>query len=384
MRVGLDVALADRARIAAWRAARVGLLAHPASVTRGLVHALDALLALDVKPRVLFGPEHGYGGAAQDMASVVDAREPRSGARIVSLYGESFERLFPRADELAEIDLLIIDLQDVGARYYTFVWTALLALRACALAGVRVVLLDRPNPIDGVTIEGRAHEESRLRSFVGLEPVPIRHGRTLGEIVEQRAREEGIAEALDVVAVEGWERAAYADAWDRPFVMPSPNMPTLETAIVYPGGCLIEATKLSEGRGTTRPFEIVGAPWIDGHALAASLQATGLPGFVARPLSFEPMFQKHARKACGGVQLHVVDRGAFRPVATYLALLCLARAQRPEAFELRSEPYEYVDPSEAPALDLLCGTTSTREALMAGESWRVVVATVCDPSAITR
>lgn len=374
MRVGLDVLLDD---VSILRGQRVGLLAHPASVDRELVHALDALIARDIKPRLLYGPEHGYGGGAQDMAHVGDEREPRTGARVVSLYGDSYERLSPRRDELAEIDVLVVDLQDVGSRYYTFVWTALLALRACAAAGVRVVLLDRPNPIDGLTIEGRPHAELRLRSFVGLEPVPIRHGKTYGEIVEGRAKLEGIDAALEVIAVEGWDRGSYGDAWDRPFVMPSPNMPTVDTAVVYPGGCLIEATNLSEGRGTTRPFELVGAPWLDGDRLARDLHHSGLPGFRARPVSFLPTFQKHAGKTCGGVQIHVRDRAAFRPVATYLALLAFARAQSPERFGLRTEVYEYVDPREAEALDLLCGTTATREALMSGASFRDVIATVC-------
>lgn len=368
MRVGLDVALADEQRLRDWRSARVGLLAHPASVTRDLVHALDALLAVGVKPRLLYGPEHGYGGGAQDMAHVGDEQDEATGARVISLYGDSYERLSPRRDEL-DIDVLIIDLQDVGARYYTFVWTALLAARACEAAGVRVVVLDRPNPIDGTTVEGAPHREPRLRSFVGLEAVPIRHGRTYGELVKQ------FSDAVEVVAVEGWDRTSYADAWDRPFVMPSPNMPGLETAIVYPGGCLIEATNLSEGRGTTRPFELVGAPWLDGQKLARDLNATAR-GFRARPTTFLPTFQKHAGKVCGGVQIHVTDRRTFAPVATYLALLTFARAQNPERFGLRTETYEYVDPSEAEALDLLCGTTATREALMSGASYRDVVETL--------
>jgi uncharacterized protein YbbC (DUF1343 family) len=378
MRVGLDRLLRDGARLADFRALRIGLLAHPASVTRDLVHALDALLGVGVRPRLLYGPEHGYGGGAQDMAHVADAHEPKTGARVVSLYGESFERLSPSRDELAEIDLLLVDLQDVGARYYTFVWTALLALRACAAAGVRVLILDRPNPIDGVTTEGRPHREPRLRSFVGLEAIPIRHGRTLGEIVLERARAEGLEGSLEILEVEGWDRTAYGDAWDRPFVLPSPNMPSVETAIVYPGGCLLEATNLSEGRGTTRPFELVGAPWIDGHRLANDLHQIDLAGFRARPTTFLPTFQKHAGQICGGVQIHVVDRRAFRPVATYLALLALARAQDPSRFGLRTEVYEYVSPREAEALDLLCGTTQTREALMSGASARDVIATVCD------
>ncbi|MGZ3421318.1 MAG: exo-beta-N-acetylmuramidase NamZ family protein [Polyangiales bacterium] len=373
MRVGLDVLLDDGKRLQALKNARVGLLAHPASVTRDMVHALDALIARGIRPRVLFGPEHGYAGGAQDMAEVGD--EEHGEMRVISLYGESFERLSPRPDELAAIDVMVIDLQDVGARYYTFVWTALLALRACARAKVRVIVLDRPNPIDGVTVEGAPHRELRLRSFVGLEPIPIRHGRTLGEIVRSFAEVEKIDGHLEVIAVEGWDRSTYADAWDRPFVMPSPNMPTLDTAIVYPGGCLIEATNLSEGRGTTRPFELVGAPWLDAHALADALHATNLPGFRARPTSFLPTFQKHARVPCHGVQIHVTDRARFRSIDTYLAILTFARAQDPEKFGLRTEPYEYVDPSEAEALDLLCGTTATREALMSGRDFREVVST---------
>ena len=376
MRVGLEVALDDAALVASWRSTRVGVLAHPASVDRRMVHLVDRLREAGVQPRVLFGPEHGYGGAAQDMAHVGDDRDA-FGARVVSLYGDSYERLTPRKDELTDIDLLIVDLQDVGARYYTFVWTAVLALRACAASGVRVVVLDRPNPIDGVTREGAPHREPRLRSFVGLEPLEIRHGRTLGEIVMERAQFEGTSELLEVIGVEGWDRASYADAWDRDFVMPSPNMPTVETAVVYPGGCLIEATNLSEGRGTTRPFELVGAPWIRGDVLAKALHDTGLPGFRARPVTFLPTFQKHAQKSCGGVQIHVTDRATFRPVATYLATIALMRAQDPSRFGLRTEVYEYVHPREAEALDLLCGTTATREALMAGASPADVIATVC-------
>jgi uncharacterized protein YbbC (DUF1343 family) len=376
MRVGLDVVLDDASRLAAWRSMRIGVLAHPASVDRHMVHLVDRLCEAGVQPRVLFGPEHGYGGAAQDMAHVGDDRDA-FGARVVSLYGDSYERLSPRADELADIELLIVDLQDVGARYYTFVWTALMALRVCARSSVRVVVLDRPNPIDGVTREGAPHHELRLRSFVGLEPIEIRHGRTLGEIVAQRAKLEGLSDALEIVPVDGWDRTTYGDAWDRDFVMPSPNMPTIDTAVVYPGGCLVEATNLSEGRGTTRPFEIVGAPWIRGDVLSKALHDTGLPGFRARPITFLPTFQKHAQKSCGGVQLHVTDRATFRPVATYLAMLALMRAQDPSQFGLRTEVYEYVHPREAEALDLLCGTTATREALMSGAASRDVIATVC-------
>ncbi|MGK4000998.1 DUF1343 domain-containing protein [Sorangium sp. So ce1036] len=382
MHVGLD-RLPDLPLLRRIRSARLGVLAHPASVDRELTHIASVLDRLGVRPRLFFGPEHGYGGEAQDMATVLSAVDARSGARVVSLYGERFEDLSPAAEDLAEIDLLLIDLADVGSRYYTFVWTALLALRAAQAAGVHVVLLDRPNPLGGAaeSVEGATQAPGFL-SFVGLEPVPIRHALTAGELVALFARREGIplgdvACGLEVVAVEGWRREALAAAWDRPFVLPSPNMPTADTALVYPGGCLLEGTNLSEGRGTTRPFEIVGAPWIDGHDLAARLASTALPGFVARPLTFRPTFQKHAGATCGGVQIHVTDPGAFLPVATYVALVAFARRQRPEQFRFRTERYEYVD--TIPAFDLLTGSAAARLAIEAGEDPLAIAMEVSRP-----
>ncbi|HVH46266.1 MAG TPA: DUF1343 domain-containing protein, partial [Labilithrix sp.] len=305
--VGLDRLASDPtlgSLVSDLRSSRVALLAHPASVTRGLVHALDVLAGLGIAPRVLFGPEHGWAGHAQDMVGVGDVSQ--AGARIVSLYGDRYDDLSPRREHLEGVDVVLIDLQDIGSRYYTFVWTAVLVARACRDAGVRVVVLDRPNPLGGVAIEGRL-QEAAFRSFVGLERVPIRHGLTLGEIVAWRARIEGYAELVTIVRATGIDRAACARDWDRPFVMPSPNMPTFDTALVYPGGCLLEGTNLSDGRGTTRPFEITGAPWLDGARLARDLEATGLGGFVARPITFEPTFHKHAKQSCGGVQIHPTD-----------------------------------------------------------------------------
>lgn len=369
--VGLDRLASDpslSSLVAELKSSRVALLAHPASVTRDLVHALDVLRGLGVVPRVLFGPEHGWAGHAQDMIGVGDASV--AGARIVSLYGDRYEDLSPRREHLEGIDVVVIDLQDVGARYYTFVWTAVLVARACRDAGVRVVVLDRPNPIGGADIEGRL-QDPRFRSFVGLEQVPIRHGLTLGEIVAWRAEKEGYAELVRIVTVTGLDRAAHATAWDRPFVMPSPNMPTYETALVYPGGCLLEGTNLSDGRGTTRPFEITGAPWLDGTRLARDLAATGLGGFVARPIAFEPTFHKHAKQTCGGVQIHVTDPSTFRPVACYVALVALAHHAHPEHFRFRTEKYEFVD--DIPAFDLLTGSAVTRERILAGDDVRAIV-----------
>jgi uncharacterized protein YbbC (DUF1343 family) len=368
MRTGLDRLREDPDLVRDLRpGARVGLLAHPASVAKDLVHAIDVLAELGVRPRVLFGPEHGWSGQAQDMIGVGDANV--QGTRIVSLYGESFSDLSPERSDLDGLDVVVVDLQDVGSRYYTFVWTAVLVARACRDAGVRVVVLDRPNPIGGATLEGRLQEPGFL-SFVGLEPVPIRHALTLGEIVAWRARVEGYAGLVHVVGVEGLAADAHAPSWDRPFVMPSPNMPTYETALVYPGGCLLEGTNLSDGRGTTRPFEITGAPWVDGRRLAEGLAATGLPGFIARPLSFEPTFHKHAKTTCGGVQIHVTDARAFRPVATYVALVALAHHAAPEHFRFRTETYEFVD--DVPAFDLLTGSSRAREAILANEDPRAI------------
>jgi uncharacterized protein YbbC (DUF1343 family) len=368
--VGLDRLSTDPSLeplVAELRRSRVALLAHPASVTRNLVHALEVLRGLDVVPRVLFGPEHGWSGQAQDMIGVTDGSE--GSARIVSLYGENYEDLSPRGEDLDGIDVVVIDMQDVGARYYTFVWTAVLVARACRDAGVRIVVLDRPNPLGGTAIEGRLQDE-RFLSFVGLERVPVRHGLTLGEIVAWRAKVEGYAELVTVVRMAGLERTAHASRWDRPFVLPSPNMPTYDTALVYPGGCLLEGTNLSDGRGTTRPFEITGAPWVDGARLARGLEATGLGGFIARPTSFEPTFHKHARQTCGGVQIHVIDPNAFRPFATYVALVALAHHAHPEHFRFRTEKYEFVD--HIPAFDLLTGSAETRERILAGDEPRVI------------
>jgi uncharacterized protein YbbC (DUF1343 family) len=320
---------------------------------------------------IAFGPEHGYGGEAQDMVGVHDDHDAQ-GTRIRSLYGSRFEDLSPRPADLERIDVLLVDLQDVGARYYTFVWTAVLAMRACAQAGVRLVVLDRPNPIGGdpARIEGRCQKVEHC-SFVGLEPIPVRHGLTLGEIVAWRAESEGVPrEIVGVLSTSDIPRHAHATAWDRPFVMPSPNMPRYETALVYPGGCLVEGTNLSEGRGTTLPFEIVGAPWVDGPRLSHELHGLGLPGFRARPLTFRPTFHKHAGQVCGGVQIHVTDVDSFRPFATYLALIGLARAQDQERFAFRTSAYEFRE--DVPAFDLLTGDAEARTRLQRGEPARSV------------
>jgi uncharacterized protein YbbC (DUF1343 family) len=270
-------------------------------------------------------------------------------------------------------------LVDVGSRYYTYVWSALIAARAAAAAGVHTVVLDRPNPISGnpATLEG-APQQPGFLSFVGLEPLPIRHALTLGEILAHFLERDGHAlgpeAALSIVPTAGWERHRTAVAWRRPFAMPSPNMPTIETALVYPGACLVEGTNLSEGRGTTAPFQIVGAPFLNGYDLASAMAEAGTPGAQVRPVTFKPWFDKHAGTVCSGVMIHVTDSMLFRPVATYLTLLTLARAQAPEQFAFRTEPYEFED--TIPAFDLLCGTAAARTAISEGRPPEEVVGLV--------
>jgi uncharacterized protein YbbC (DUF1343 family) len=290
---------------------------------------------------------------------------------IISLYGGDKASLSPRPEHLAGIDVLIIDLMDVGSRYYTFVWTALLAARAAVQAGVHVLVLDRPNPISGdpTSVEGAAQLPG-FTSFVGLESIPIRHAMTVGELLLHFFARDGHPlgpdGAISIISPRGWERHRTALAWGRPFIAPSPNMPTVETALVYPGGCLIEGTNLSEGRGTTLPFQTVGAPFLNGRALARSLVDARLPGVLVRPHSFRPSFEKHAGQLCHGVVLHVTDPRAFRPVTTYLTLIALARAQAPEAFEFLTRTYEFE--TERLAFDLLTGSDVARNAILSGAS----------------
>ncbi|HEX2757330.1 MAG TPA: exo-beta-N-acetylmuramidase NamZ domain-containing protein, partial [Thermoanaerobaculia bacterium] len=346
------------------RGKRIGLLANAASVAAGLVPAPRALLGADYDVRVLFGPEHGFWGAAQDMEAVAPGEPSR--LPVVSLYGSTFEELSPRPENLDGLDVVVSDLPDVGSRYYTFVWTTALMMKACAARGIPVVVLDRPNPLGGEIVEGNL-PEAKLLSFVGLYPVPVRHGMTPGEIARFVNTEHGLGCDLTVVPMKSGERLASraeiadAGAW----VLPSPNMPAPETAWVYPGGCLVEGTNLSEGRGTTRPFELVGAPWLDADEAAGAANALGLRGVAFRPHVFRPTFHKHAGKTCGGVQAHVTDRGAFRPFEAYLHLVKAFHDLDPDGFRWRTETYEYRD--DVPAIDLLTGTARYRRLIGTGE-----------------
>ncbi len=340
------------------RGARIGVVCHPASVDAELRHALDLLSAAGAKIVAIFGPEHGARGEAQDMERVDDVSlDPRLKVPVYSLYGATFASLTPRRKYLRGLDALVIDLQDVGARYYTFIWTMALCMQAAGKIGVRVLVCDRPNPLDGVTTEGNLIKPG-FESFVGLDPLPNRHGLTAGEIARYLQSRRGVECELDVLPLRGWQREMYFEDTGLPWVYPSPNMPTVDTALVYPGMCLVEATELSEGRGTCKPFEVAGAPGIDPEALAAALTDRNLTGCRFRPLYFRPLFQKQAGKSCGGVQIHVTDRQQFDSVMTGVAFLQCIKRLAPEAFAWRAKPYEFVD--EIPAIDLLAGDDQLR------------------------
>ncbi len=345
------------------KGARVGLVVHPASVNKKLEHAV-AVLGKSRKCRLtaLFGPQHGISGQTQDnMVEWEGFRDPATGLPVYSLYGATRK---PRAGMLSDLDVLVIDLQDVGSRYYTFIWTLELCMQACNEAGKSVIVLDRPNPINGQSVEGPMLKPE-FASFVGLRPLPVRHGMTIGEIGAYLR--EAFHPRLDyrVIAMQGWRRKMWFDETGLPWVMPSPNMPTLDTALVYPGMCLFEATNVSEGRGTTRPFEIFGAPFIHPETIVNVLKECRLPGVVFRPLSFQPTFQKHAGFLCGGAQIHVTDRGKFKPFKTGVAILKAIHNTYPRDFKWKEPPYEYEEVNLP--IDILAGSDRLRKDI---EAWK--------------
>ena len=346
---------------------RIGLLVNPTAVDGELRHIVDLLHgAPGIELACLFGPEHGVRGDAQDMIGVGEARDSVTGLPMHSLYGATEASLHPHPEMLVGLDAVVYDIQDIGSRYYTYVWTLLHMMQACARVGVEVIVLDRPNPIGGVEVEGGAVLDDH-RSFVGRVSVPNRHGLTAGEIARLCNDVLDLGCRLTVVSARGWRRDHDFEATSLPWVLPSPNMPTLDTAYVYPGMCLVEGTELSEGRGTTRPFELVGAPFVsyaEAQALVASLEREDLPGVRFRPVVFTPQFQKHAGRRCGGVELHVASRRTFRPYLTGVAVLRAFRNQHPDAFRWRTREYEFV--ADKPAVDILAGGPALREGIDAG------------------
>ena len=366
VRLGSDLLLAS-SRL---KGARVGVVCNHASLDRGFLHIVDRLAtAPDVTLAAIFGPQHGFRSDVQDnMIETAHTDDVTRKVPVYSLYSETRE---PTAAMLANLDVLVIDLQDIGARIYTYIYTMANCLRACARHGIPVIVCDRPNPIGGNDVEGALLVKG-FESFVGQFEIPMRHGMTIGEIARLFNEVFGLGAALEVVEMEGWQRGMYADETGLPWVMPSPNMPTLDTAIVYPGTVLFEGILISEGRGTTRPFELVGAPWIEAESFARRMNGLGLPGVYFRPAVFEPTFQKHAKLTCGGCQIHVTDRNQFRPVLTGVALIAMFYQVNRVEFAWRQPPYEY-EPDKMP-IDILAGSTTLREQIEAGVDARDIAA----------
>jgi uncharacterized protein YbbC (DUF1343 family) len=369
VRLGSDVLLSTT-RL---RGQRVGVVCNHASVDRGFLHIIDRLEAAEgVTLAAIFGPQHGFRSDVQD--NMVETPHRTDGRRRVPVYSLYSETREPAGQMLSGLDVLVVDLQDIGARIYTYIYTMANCLRAGAKHGVPVIVCDRPNPIGGDAVEGETLVRG-FESFVGLYPIPMRHGMTIGELARLFNEHFHIGAELVVVPMEGWTRSQFADETGLPWVMPSPNMPTLDTAIVYPGTVLFEGILISEGRGTTRPFELVGAPWIDGERFAAGMNALGLPGAHFRPAGFEPTFQKYAKTPCGGCQIHVTDRRTFTPVLTGVALAQMFRRADPAQFAWRPPPYEY-EHDKLP-IDILAGSDRLRQQIEAdvpareiAEGWR--------------
>ncbi|MBI3047165.1 MAG: DUF1343 domain-containing protein [Acidobacteria bacterium] len=352
VRLGSDVLLASE-RL---RGARVGVVCNHASIDHAFRHIVDRLASRDgVQLTAVFGPQHGFTSDVQEnMVETPHREDPARRVPVYSLYSETRE---PTAEMLREVDVLVVDLQDVGARIYTYIYTMANCLRAGRRHGVPVVVCDRPNPIGGQRVEGMSLVPG-FESFVGQFPIPMRHGMTIGELAALFNEQFGIGAPLEIARMERWRRGVYGDHTGLPWVMPSPNMPTIDTAFVYPGTVLFEGTMLSEGRGTTRPFELVGAPWIDAERFADAMNALDLPGVYFRSAVFEPTFQKHAQRSCGGCQIHVLNRHDFRPVLTGVALIQMFRRFAPASFAWRQPPYEYE--REKLPIDILAGSDALR------------------------
>lgn len=365
---GLERLLADKFELI--RGARVGLICNQASVDHKLRHAADLLHeARGCSLAALFGPQHGIRGDVQDnMVETPHGFDRETGLPVYSLYSETRE---PTEEMLRDVDVLVFDLQDVGCRIYTFIYTLANCMRAAARYGKRVVVCDRPNPIGGVAVAGTVLEPEHA-SFVGQFPLATRHGMTVCELARMFKEEWGLDCELELVLMSGWARELWFNETDLPWVLPSPNMPTPETATVFPGTVHLEGTQMSEGRGTTRPFELVGAPYIEPGLFARTLSTYGLPGVYFRSCGFQPTFQKHAGRACGGVQIHVTDREQFEPVATGVAVVHTALKLYRAEFLWKEPPYEYV--YERNPFDVIAGTADLRAALERGDELSEIIA----------
>jgi uncharacterized protein YbbC (DUF1343 family) len=375
----MTVRLGSEALLASGRldGARVGVVSNPASVDHDLRHVVDRVAALPTATlAAIFGPQHGFRSDVQDnMIETAHGHDEIRRVPVYSLYSETRE---PTASMLKDLDVLVIDLQDVGVRIYTYIYTMANCLKAARKLGLKVIVCDRPNPVGGTQVEGPVLVNG-WESFVGMYPIPMRHGMTIGEIARLFNDHFGIGADLEIVPMKGWRRDLYFDDTDLTWIMSSPNIPTFETTVVYPGTVLFEGTNVSEGRGTTRPFELIGAPWIVAERFADTMNRRGLPGVYFRPVVFEPTFHKHAGKACAGVQIHPLDRRTFRPVESAVTLIAAFRNGGPDLFKWKDPPYEYE--LEKNPFDVLAGSSGLREDLESGmpagdiaRSWEAPVA----------
>jgi uncharacterized protein YbbC (DUF1343 family) len=341
---------------------RVGLICNQATVNHEFRHAADLFFEnADINLTTLFGPQHGIRGDVQDnMIETSHTIDRKTGLPVYSLYSETRE---PTAEMLENVDAMVFDLQDVGCRVYTFIYTMANAMKACAKFGKKMIVLDRPNPINGIEVEGSLLEKGH-ESFVGMFPIPMRHGLTSGELAKLFNAEFSINCELEVVTMDEWSREDFYDETDAPWVMPSPNMPSVETTVVFPATVYFEGTQVSEGRGTTRPFEIVGAPFINSDEYAEALNSLELSGVTFRAIEFLPTFQKHAKLGCGGVFLHVPNRETFKPVITGAAMVKTCFDLYGSEFKWKNPPYEYV--FDRNPFDVIAGTTSLRESFERG------------------
>ncbi|CAN5722927.1 DUF1343 domain-containing protein [soil metagenome] len=362
VKLGLEKILDEKLQVL--KNQKVGLICNQASINHKFEHAADLFYEHpEINLTALFGPQHGIRGDVQDnMVETSHSTDKKTGIPVFSLYSETRE---PTSEMLENVDTLVFDLQDVGCRVYTFIYTMANAMRACAKFDKKFIVLDRPNPINGIDVEGNSLEKGH-ESFVGFFPIPMRHGLTVGELSLLFNKEFSIGCDLEVVSMDGWKRNLFYDETDCPWVIPSPNMPTVDTTVVFPGTVMFEGTKVSEGRGTTRPFEIIGAPFIDGDEYAETLKKLNLPGVIFRPTSFLPTFQKHKDTVCSGVFLHIVGRNIFEPVLTGAALVKTAFDLYPDKFDWKDTPYEYE--FERNPFDVINGTTRIREFIEQGET----------------
>ncbi len=348
MKIGLHKFLEDAHK---FKNLNFGILTHSAAIDWDYEYSLIKILKAGIKIRRIFTPEHGFFGTHQYGEEVKENRI--FGIETISLYKKNFDSLIPKDEHLEDLDGVIFDIVDIGARFYTYVWSCALFLRKFSKFNKKIIVLDRPNPINGVDVEGPINE---IISFVGLYKIPIRHGKTYGEILKMVAEIENV----DIILynVENWDRDKYLDEIGFPFIMPSPNIPSISTAIVYPGMCLLEGTNMSEGRGTTRPFEIFGAPFIDPFEVKKYIEVEGA---ILRPIYFRPKFDKYKDEVCGGFFIHVIDRRKFKPVETAIRILKTIKSLYPNEFKFREPPYEFED--KIMPIDLLWGSSSLRQEL---------------------